>query len=290
MKVSGFTFVRNGVKYDYPIVEGIRSLLPVCDEVVVAVGNSDDGTLDLIRSIGNPKIKIIETIWDESLREGGRVLAVETNKALDAISPDSTWAFYMQADEVYHENDMKAIREAMLKYKDDQRVEGLLFTHLNFYGSYDYIADSHKWVKDEVRIIRNLKSIRSWKDAMSFRKNGEKLRVKKIDATIYHYGWVKDPRTQMEKRKDFEKLWHDDDWVEKNVAVADEFDYQNIDVLSEFKGTHPEVMLARIEKANWKFSFDPVKALKVSPRIRFLNFVYRTTGINIGQFKNYKKI
>ncbi|MEI6123040.1 MAG: glycosyltransferase family 2 protein [Bacteroidota bacterium] len=290
MKVSGFTFIRNGVKYDYPFIESIRSILPICDEVVVAVGRSDDHTLEMIEKINNPKIKIIETVWDETLREGGRVLADETNKALNAISADSHWAFYVQADEVFHEQDLEAIRQAMIRYKDDKRVEGLLFRHVNFFGSYDYVADSHKWVKDEIRIIRNDKNIRSWKDAMSFR-NGEKvLYVKKIDATIYHYGWVKDPRTQMEKRKEFEKLWHDDAWVEKNVAVADEFDYQHIDVLSEFNGTHPAVMLDRIERVNWKFSFNPVKAMRVSLRIRFLNFVYRHTGWNIGQFKNYKEI
>jgi glycosyltransferase involved in cell wall biosynthesis len=290
MKVSGFTFVRNGVKYDYPIVESIRSILPVCDEVIVAVGKSDDGTLELIKSIGDPKIKIIETVWDDSLREGGRVLAVETNKALDAISPESDWAFYMQADEVFHENDVQAIRDAMMQYNHDDRVEGLLFRHINFFGSYDYVADSHKWFKDEIRIIRNDKAIRSWRDAMSFRKGDRVLQVKRINATIYHYGWVKDPRTQMEKRKDFEKLWHDDDWVDQNLGVAEEFDYQNIDTLAEFRGTHPAVMHERIRRANWKFSFDPVKALKVSFRIRLLNFIHRTTGWKIGLFKNYKEI
>lgn len=290
MKVSGFTFIRNGVKYDFPFIESIKSILPVCDEMVVAVGNSEDNTLDLIKSLNDPKIKIIETIWDDSLREGGRVLAVETDKAFDAVAPDSDWAFYVQGDEVFHEKDMKEIKDAMLLYKDDKKVEGLLFRHVNFFGSYDYIADSHKWLKDEIRIIRNDKTIRSWKDAMSFRRNGKVLRVKKLDIDIFHYGWVKDPRVQMIKRKDFEKLWHDDNWVKENVGVADEFDYQNIDTLSLYKGTHPAVMKERIERVNWKFSFDPVKALKVSPRIRFLNYVNRKTGWNIGQFKNYKKI
>src|SRR5687768_16681264 len=103
MKVSGFTFVRNAIKYDYPIVEAIRSILPLCNEIVVAVGKSEDDTLHLIQSIGSDKIKIIQTVWDDSLREGGRVLALETDKAFKAISPDSDWAFYIQGDEVLHE-------------------------------------------------------------------------------------------------------------------------------------------------------------------------------------------
>ena len=48
MKVCGFSFIRNAVKYDYPIVESIRSILPICDKFVVAVGNSEDNTLQLI--------------------------------------------------------------------------------------------------------------------------------------------------------------------------------------------------------------------------------------------------
>ena len=93
MFVSGFTIVRNAIRFDYPIVEAIKSILPLCDEVVVAVGKSEDETLQLIKSINDSKIKIIETIWDDSLREGGKVLAAETNKAYDTISEKADWCF-----------------------------------------------------------------------------------------------------------------------------------------------------------------------------------------------------
>lgn len=291
MKVSGFTFVRNGIKFDYPVVEAIQSILPVCDEFVVAVGNSEDDTLELIHSIPSPKIKILETVWDDSLREGGRVLAVETNKAFAAVSPDSDWAFYIQADEVFHEDDLPKIVEAMKKWKDDKRVEGFVFNHINFFGSYDYVADSHKWHKKEVRIIRNDKTISSYKDAMSFRKNGKKLRVKYVNATIYHYGWVKHPLVQKEKRIAFNKMWHDDSWIETSEEILNEFDYsEKIDVLSRFEGTHPVVMHPRIKRMNWKFSFDPSKRIRPSLRIRLINLIYKLTGWHIGEFKNYKLI
>ena len=289
MKVSGFTFVRNAVKYDYPIVEAIKSILPICDEFIVAVGNSDDDTLGLIKSIGSPKIKIIETIWDDTLREGGKVLAVETDKVYRAISPDSDWAFYIQADEVFHENDLPKIKEAMLKWKDDKRVEGLLFNHINIYGTYDYYVDSRKWDKKEVRVIRNDKSISSWKDAMSFRQNGKKLHVKFVDALIYHYGWVKSPMSQQKKRESFNKLWHNDEFVKNNIESL-EFDYSKIDSVATFKGSHPKVMHERIEKQNWKFEFDKSKALKLSFRENILNIIYQKTGIHIGEFKNYIRI
>ena len=48
MKVSGFSFIKNALIYDFPIVEAIKSILPICDEFVVAVGESDDDTLELI--------------------------------------------------------------------------------------------------------------------------------------------------------------------------------------------------------------------------------------------------
>ena len=136
MKVSGFTFVRNGVKFDYPFIEAIQSILPICDELIVAVGNSEDDTRKKIEAINSPKIKIIDTIWDDSLREGGHVLAVETNKALDAISADADWCFYIQADEVFHENDLTKIEEAMLQNLDNKAIEGLVFKHLNFFAIY----------------------------------------------------------------------------------------------------------------------------------------------------------
>ena len=216
MKVSGFTFVRNALKYDYPIVEAIQSILPICDEVVVAVGNSDDGTLDLIKGIASNKIRIIETVWDDALREGGRVLAIETDKAFAAVSADSDWAFYIQGDEVLHEKYHGAVREAMKKYKDDTDVEGLLFNYLHFYGSYDYIGESFRWYRREIRVVRKRKDIFSYRDAQGFRKQpNEKLQVKLIDAYIYHYGYVREPKAMRRKFNDFGKYWNGDEWLEE---------------------------------------------------------------------------
>lgn len=49
MKVCGFTFIRNAEKYDFPIVEAITSILPICDKFVVAVGESEDNTRAIIK-------------------------------------------------------------------------------------------------------------------------------------------------------------------------------------------------------------------------------------------------
>lgn len=290
MKVSGFTIVRNAIKYDYPAVEAIRSILPLCDEVIVAVGNSEDNTRELITSIGSDKIKIIDTVWDDSLREGGKVLATETQKAFNAIAKDADWGIYIQADEVMHENFHDNIRKEMLKWKDEKNVEGLVFDYTHFYGSYDYVGDSRKWYRREVRIIKNDKNIYSFRDAQGFQKNGRPLKVKEANARIFHYGWVKHPKYQQAKQENFNKLWHDDEWMKKNIEQAGEFDYSQIDSLRSFKGEHPSVMKERIEKQNWKFSFDPTKRKKTSIRHRFLNFIEKLTGWRVGAYRNYKKI
>lgn len=290
MKVSGFTFIRNGIQYDYPFLESIQSILPICDEMIIAVGNSNDGTKEAILNLQSPKIKIIDTIWDDSLREGGKVLAVETNKAFDAISPDTDWCFYIQGDEVFHQDDLPKIKQGMEKYLADERVEGLVFNHINFFASYDYMADSRRWVKNEVRVVRNKKNIRSWKDAMSFRiDDNRKLKCKYIDATIYHYGWVKHPATQKLKREVFDKLWHDDEWIKNNYSNTNaDFDYQSVDSLAPFMGTHPAIMQARIDKMNWKFTYDPttkVKKLKLKHKI--INWIESIVGKPLWRFKNY---
>lgn len=290
MKVSGFTIIRNAVKFDFPIVEAIKSIMPVCDEIVVAVGKSDDDSLGLIKGINDEKIKIIETVWDDSLREGGRVLADETNKAFQAVAEDSDWAFYIQGDECLHEQYHPAIKKGMLKWKDDKRVEGLLFNYLHFYGSFDYVGASRKWYPKEVRIVRNDKKIQSFRDAQGFRKDEHPLKVKLIDAWMYHYGWVKHPKTQQAKREEFEKMWHDDEAVLKKVGISEEFDYSQIDTLAKFTGTHPKVMQERIDRQNWEFTYDPTKGVKLSLPKRVLDSLERITGREIGRYANYKRI
>ena len=180
MKTAGFTIIRNAVMNDYPIKEAILSILPLVDEMIVLIGNSDDDTEALIRSIPSTKIKIHHSTWDPSHFTGGKILAVETDKALRLIAPEFDWAFYIQADEVIHEKYHPAIREALLKFKEDKKVEGLLFRYLHFYGTYDYVGDSRKWYNKEIRIIRNNKKISSFRDAQGFRINEKICKCNKL--------------------------------------------------------------------------------------------------------------
>jgi len=287
MLISGFTIIKNAVLNDYPIVEAIKSILPVVDEMIILVGDCTDETLALIEAIHDPKIQIHHSQWDATLRQGGSVLAVETNKAFELINPDSDWAFYIQGDEVVHEKYHGTIRQACAQYASDITVDGLLFKYLHFYGNYDYVGDSRKWYSHEVRIIRNDKTIRSYKDAQGFRRGKRKLMVKLIDAYIYHYGWVKSPEQMMKKIKNFSKLWHSDAVLEEMMNNPAAWDFEAFDSLQLFNGTHPAVMHKRVEKQNRKTTLD-ISQKKFSFKNKLLYYFEKATGIRLFDFRNYK--
>lgn len=270
MKVSGFTFCRNAVKYDYPVVESIRSVLPLCDEFIVNVGRCEDGTLELIRSIGDPKIRIIESIWDESLRKDGLIYSQQTNIALAQCKGD--WAFYIQADEVVHEDDLPVLRQSMEQHLGNRAVKGLLFRYLHFVA--DYWSTNPWFYHKAVRIIRNNGEVESCGDAVGFHfkptrqylQSGPKEWLAHSGAMIFHYGWVKDPETLLEKKREQAEKHHGSDLPpEERIALArSTFRFDDYAILKDFHGRHPSVMSARIAAAhrwgarrnrwlNWRF-------------------------------------
>jgi len=292
MKVCGFSFVRNAVKYSFPVVESVKSILPVCDKFIISVGDSEDNTLGLVQSIDSDKLEIIHSVWDDRLRKGGEVLAVETNKVFDAIPKEYDWAFYIQADEIVHEKFLDTIREAMERYADQPEVEGLLFKYLHFFGSFRYIGDSRSWYRKEVRVIRNDKNIRSFRDAQGFRKNDKQLRVRALDAFVYHYGWVKHPKIMKEKALNNRRYWHPDEDIESGTYKQfhhEQFDFTKVDSVQEFDGDHPDVIKELIEKMNWDIKLD-INKKQFDLRNKLLNWYEKQTGKRLFEYKNYKLI
>jgi hypothetical protein len=289
MKVTGFSFIRNAVKYNYPIEEALRSILPLCDQVIVAVGDSSDGTRELVAGI-DPKIRIIDTVWDETIREGGRVLAVETDKAFQAIGDEADWCIYIQGDEVLHEDGYPAVREAMKKWKDHPEVDGLLFNYRHFFGSYDYVGSESRWYRHEIRVIRNNKSFYAYRDAQGFRKgDNEKLRVKPVDAWIHHYGWVQEPKVIKAKCIAKDKIMYNMEGDEENIVVAEDYPFTLVNALEKFKGSHPAVMKKRVEDMYWNFRYDESKSkLRLKDHIK--NLVEKITGKRPFDYQNYKII
>ena len=289
MKIAGFTIIKNAVTNDFPIVEAIRSILPVVDEMTVLIGDSTDDTIALIEAIGDPKIKIHHSIWNKNLRKGGAVLAEETDKAFALISDEYTWAFYIQGDEVVHEKYHAAIKEGCENYASDTEVQGLLFKYKHFYGTYDYVGDSRKWYAHEIRIIRNNKAISAYRDAQGFRIGSTKLPVARVNASIYHYGWVKSPSQMRKKLKESSVYWNDDTQMEKIKSSPEDYDFTGFDSLEKFTGTHPSVMLDRIQRQNWKIDID-LSQKKFSFKNKCLYLFEKLTGIRPFDFKNYKII
>jgi hypothetical protein len=261
MKISGFTFLRNGQKLGYPFVQSIQSVLPIVDEFIIALGPCDDETENMLREINDPKIRIVATQWNENIRPDYSVkgFVYGQQKTIALYNCTGDWAFYLEADEVVHENDLPKIRDAMEKYLRDDRVEALAFDYLHFYGNQNTIAWSPAWYRSEVRIIRN--TIPAWSsEALYFNvvvdhKKSRYPRAAHTGTTIYHYGWVRSEEQMNLKSAAVLKYWQN--------RSSSTVDYRQIDPasLKLFTGAHPRVMQSWLPKAEGLFEADPNHAL-----------------------------
>ncbi|QDS87757.1 hypothetical protein EC9_19380 [Rosistilla ulvae] len=247
MKVSGFTIARNAIHYDYPVVESITSILPIVDEMIVAVGQSCDGTRELIQSIDSPKIRIIDTVWDETSRQNGTVLAEQTNLALRECSGD--WCFYIQADEVIHEADLDRIQASMRRHVNNKRVEGLSFRYHHFRADYN-IRDPLPY-RRQVRIVRANAGVQSVGDACGFNVQDRKLVAAPTGAWVYHYGYVKPPKTMAAKSDYFLSLY-DGRQVTPGEQTEEESYAWDLKTCEPFRGSHPRIMEERIAAKDWE--------------------------------------
>jgi glycosyltransferase involved in cell wall biosynthesis len=254
MKLSAFTICRNAVAFDYPIVEVIRSALPIVDEFVVNVGQSADGTLELIRSIGSSKVRVVESVWDDTMQKDGLLFSRETNVALSRCTGD--WALYLQADEVLHEKDHPAIQAALQAHLGDPEVLGLTFRYLHFYG--DYRSCNPWFYHRAVRIIRNDGQVESCGDAVGFwlkadrgyLQTAHRKRLRPSGATIYHYGWVKPPRVLLEKFR-YQVARHHGDTPgpdQARMLAQETYEFSEYGIMKNFYGSHPAVMAERIRR------------------------------------------
>jgi glycosyltransferase involved in cell wall biosynthesis len=290
MKVSGFTFLRNGQKLGYPFVESIRSILPIVDEFVVALGPCDDDTEEMLRDIGDPKIRIIPTQWNECIQPDYSVkgFVYGQQKSIALFNCTGDWAFYLEADEVVHENDLPKIRAAMERHLNGTRVEALIFDYLHFYGNANTYAWSPGWYRSEVRIIRN--TIPAWSSEALFfnvvigHKRSRYPRAAHTGATIYHYGWVRSEAQMNLKAAAVHKYWD-----EKPAAMVD---YSKIDpaTLKLFTGTHPKVVQDWLPKAAGLFQTDPNHQLTSRERKhQFMLRLERWLGVRFNK-KHYKLV
>jgi hypothetical protein len=311
MKISGFSMARNADKLYYPLKEAILSVLPIVDEFVVAIGKGDhdDLTLEIIRGINDPKVKIIETVWNLEKYPRGMENAHQTDIARSHCTGD--WLLYLQADEVIHEKYLPEIYAKCERYVNDREVEGMVFRYRHFWGDYGHYQISHHWYSREIRIVRNEPDIHSWESAQSFRRipvfdgldyrrqeNTFKLKVIALDAYIYHYGWVRPPQLMVSKTKSLDTIHKGASEVERlereNYFA---FDYGPLNLLAEFTETHPAVMSGWIARFNWQdqlqYSGKPGKDRRPHVheqlRYRLMGWIKRIIpgAGTLGEFRNY---
>ncbi|HDR06064.1 MAG TPA: glycosyltransferase family 2 protein [Candidatus Coatesbacteria bacterium] len=288
MKVCGFSFVRNALANDYPVVEAVKSVLALCDEFQLVVADSTNGTLDYLRAgLDDPRVVITEAPWDDSARTGGRILARLTNVALARSSGD--WGLYIQADEAVHERYHPALRACLEHHLGDPEVQGLLFRFRHFYGGYRTIHTGRKWYRREVRVIRLGIGLESWGDAMGFRfPDGKKPKVVwAADAEVFHYGWARPERTFRAKQRSFARLYSSDDaLVESRLTAPGESVYRNSRYIVPFTGTHPAPMRPRVAAA--EESGGPSGPFADTPGRRALEAVERRLRVRFGEPRNFR--
>jgi len=256
MKISAFTFLRNGEMLGYPFVASLRSLLPLVDEFVIALGPCEDNTQAMIEAIADDKIKIIHTTWNENIRQDFSIkgFVYGQQKSIAQFNCTGDWAFYLEGDEVVHEEDIEKIRATMLKYKDDDDVEALVFDYVHFYGNKNTYAWSPAWYRTEVRVIKNTIPIWGPKGLFFTVQTGNhESRYPKAahtGAKIYHYGWVRnEDQMKLKDKKAGEYLDN----------KTGELDYRNFnqDFLKPFTGTHPRCVQSWLPEADGIFEAYP---------------------------------
>ena len=84
-------------------------------------------------------------------------------------------------------------------------------------------------------------------------------------------------------------MYHDDEWIDRNVAKVEDFDFvKGISALNPFEGSHPKVMIERIEDRNWKFDYD-ISFNNISWKYRIKNFLKGYLGLDFSH-KNYIRL
>ncbi len=307
MTISGFTFIKNAIIYDFPVIESVRSVLPIVDEFIIVAGDSRDDTDKLLEAFADePKVRIINTVWDtETYNRGGMIYAQQTDVGLRECKGD--WCLYIQSDEIMHHDALPVIKSACEKYAGDQRVEGFLLKYVHLYGDYRHYIDSlHFAYPREIRIVRNSPDIHSWRDAQSFRsipdfngidydqeKGTRKLRCILLDALIFHFGWSRHPVAMLGKSNYQLSLY---DPAHKTKAGVDYYDYGNIAQMPLYEGSLPEAARERIANFDWAqyVRYDgprPNIGKRYGAKYRTINFIEKhilRNGRRIGGFKNYK--
>jgi hypothetical protein len=285
MKVSAFTFIKNGQLLGYPFIQSIKSILPIVDEFIINVGLGEDNTLDEIKKINDPKIRIIQSHWNDNMKDRGFVYGQQ--KMVAQYNCTGDWAFYIEGDEIYHENDLDRIHMSMKEHLNNSNVEALIFDFYHFYGNGNSYLDSPGWYRTEARIIKN--SLRTYAPdglfwvVLDSNKNGRYPKAKHTGAKCYHYGWVRSENQMNLKSEKVQKYWG---------GSAKKIDYSKMDqsIIKKFQGTHPKIIQNWLPNDIELFKVDPsYKLTNKQKKHRIMIFFENLFGLELSK-KHFKLV
>jgi len=285
MKVSAFTFIKNGQLLGYPFIQSIKSILPIVDEFIINVGLGEDSTLDEIKKINDPKIRIIQSHWNDNMKDRGFVYGQQ--KMVAQYNCTGDWAFYIEGDEIYHENDLDRIHMSMKEHLNNSNVEALIFDFYHFYGNGNSYLDSPGWYRTEARIIKN--SLRTYAPdglfwvVLDSNKNGRYPKAKHTGAKCYHYGWVRSENQMNLKSEKVQKYWG---------GSAKKIDYSKMDqsIIKKFQGTHPKIIQNWLPNDIGLFKADPsYKLTNKQKKHRIMIFFENLFGLELSK-KHFKLV
>lgn len=132
MKISAFTVLSEPEKYNYPYLEAIKSFLPLVDELVVVYNilpDFQDGSLERIKAIGDPKIKIVAGLFNYK-RFGWASQGIMRTNGYYAATGDIVLMF--DADGILHEKDVDKCRQALEQVHSNGSAYGFWMKHRIF--------------------------------------------------------------------------------------------------------------------------------------------------------------
>ena len=204
MKLSIYTFVRNGIYFDYHFKEMLKHHLPLADEIIVNEGYSFDGSYEAITNIDS-KIKVFRSHW-EKVKDLSWYLSFK-EEARSKCTGD--WCILLDCDEFIPEWEFEGLR----RYLEETDASVIPVQAINFFGNYKvYHAHPEKinWPSISKRIHRNLKEVKIVHDGCNVELEGDKYNAGNLEAkfTYHHFGCVRNPARLRQKWREIQWIHH----------------------------------------------------------------------------------
>lgn len=258
--LAGFSYIYNGIDFDIPFIESIKSVIHIVDEFVLTECYSKDGTwekcLKLQEEYPN-KIKLLRRPWVEHFSE----ISLLANWTATHIDEDIQYCMQLQSDEVIHEKDLDILRRLPeLMNLNNKTAARWRYNH--FLGN---PSTTFPFCYSE--LVRVIKRGLGWQiigDGVQYAKDGSLLPPEEVLETniqVFHYGKMKDPKKGFKKEVDFQNLFKDVGFPDPKMKEMKEklgeeycdyvylFESNIVDnKIQKFEDSHPLVMHEYLKK------------------------------------------